>query len=240
MAPLPLVLIHGGGFSASCWDPTIPHLADPVLAIDLPGRGRHPTPLVGLTIDDFADSALADIDEAGLDRVILVGHSMAGVTMPGLAARLGDRCAGIIFVACTVPPDGGTIIDTLPSDFQDTVRATIAAAVDKEPDILDPDRAFEIFGNGLTGAMWTMCLRMMTREVPGISMETVDISPYYGVERKMWVLCTDDAICLPDNQRRFAGYARTDIVELDASHMAMIQRPVQLAATLEAIRNHWS
>jgi pimeloyl-ACP methyl ester carboxylesterase len=36
----PLVLVHGGSFAASCWDLVVPLLDGPVLAVDLPGRGR--------------------------------------------------------------------------------------------------------------------------------------------------------------------------------------------------------
>ena len=229
MNPLPIVLIHGGSFSSSCWDPTIPHLRDPVLAVDLPGRGRHPAPLAGLTIADFVDSALADIDAAGLDRVILVGHSMAGVTIPGLAARLGARCAGIVPVACTVPPNGGTIIDTLPDEIQEMARAGASAtAASGQPALPDPERSFAMFGNGLTAATWQMCLRMQTPEAPGITLEVVDTSTLEHVASKAWILCTDDAIVPADKQRRFATDTGSEIIELEASHMAMIQRPVAL------------
>ena len=38
----PLVLVHGGGFDSRCWDPLLPHLAGPAIAVDLPGRGVTP------------------------------------------------------------------------------------------------------------------------------------------------------------------------------------------------------
>ena len=33
---LPLVLVHGGGHGAWCWEPTVAELTAPVLAVDLP------------------------------------------------------------------------------------------------------------------------------------------------------------------------------------------------------------
>ena len=95
MSPLPVVLVHGGGHGAWCWEPTIEHLASDVLAVDLPpksirggdGRFDRPPELLTLTVSDFAESVLADVDAAGYDRFVLVGHSMAGLTIPEVARR---------------------------------------------------------------------------------------------------------------------------------------------------------
>jgi len=52
-------------------------------------------------VDDFASSAIADIDAAGLDRFVLVGHSMGGLTIAEVARRhshggqSADRDGGI-------------------------------------------------------------------------------------------------------------------------------------------------
>lgn len=87
--PLPdLVLIHGGAHAADCWDLTIAELrsAAPglrVLAVDLPGRRAKPGDLRRATIREWVDSVVSDIDRAGLDRVVIAGHSMAGLVTPG-------------------------------------------------------------------------------------------------------------------------------------------------------------
>ena len=45
----PIVLIHGGGLDSRCWERLAPHLAGPVLTVDLPGRGAHPASLGSVT-----------------------------------------------------------------------------------------------------------------------------------------------------------------------------------------------
>ena len=77
------VLVHGGGFGASCWEPLIPYLEGEVHAVDLPGRGRTPGDLAVVGIDDFVDTVVSEIDSNDLGEVTLVGHSMAGLTLPG-------------------------------------------------------------------------------------------------------------------------------------------------------------
>jgi pimeloyl-ACP methyl ester carboxylesterase len=56
------ILIHGASHSSRCWDRIIGLLDAPVLAIDLPGRGRHPGPLDQLHLADFIESAVEDIE----------------------------------------------------------------------------------------------------------------------------------------------------------------------------------
>ena len=122
MSPLPVVLVHGGGHGAWCWEPTVEHLGADVLAVDLPPKAgarrcrvasTSPPELLTLTVVDFAASVLADVDAAGYDRFVLVGHSMAGLTIPEVARRAPERVAHLVFVSCSVPAEGESIVDVL-------------------------------------------------------------------------------------------------------------------------------
>lgn len=90
-----LVLVHGGGHDARCWEPLIAAIARTAdvrtLAVDLPGRGTPPGPLRGLTIGACVDAVLDQVRQAELSRLVLVGHSMAGMIVPGVADALEGR-----------------------------------------------------------------------------------------------------------------------------------------------------
>src|SRR5690606_7323200 len=81
------VLVHGGAHGAGCWDRLPPLLArDPrvarVLAVDLPGHGRRleAKPQAEITLDDYVDAVVGDVLGEDLADVVLVGHSLAGIT----------------------------------------------------------------------------------------------------------------------------------------------------------------
>jgi pimeloyl-ACP methyl ester carboxylesterase len=89
------VLIHGSNHSSRCWEPIIDLLDAPARAIDLPGRGRHPAPLDKVRLTDFIQSAVEDIEGADVRDAVLVGHSMAGLSVPGIVdqdLRVGRLC----------------------------------------------------------------------------------------------------------------------------------------------------
>ena len=118
--PLPaVVLVHGGTLAADCWDlaeieirSLCPELD--ILAVDLPGRRSKPANLLKVTTADWVDSAVSDIEDAGLNDIVIVGHSMAGLTVPGVVTKLGgSRVREMILAAACVPADGAAMVDVL-------------------------------------------------------------------------------------------------------------------------------
>ena len=85
-----VVLVHGSMTTSVMWDGVVEHLVHDSLAVDLPGRRYKPADLAKVTRADWVRSVCDDIEGAGLDEVLLVGHSSAGFVIPGVAAALGD------------------------------------------------------------------------------------------------------------------------------------------------------
>jgi len=119
MALPALVLVHGGAHAGDCWDLTVDeiHRLAPelrVLAVDLPGRRGRPGDLSAVTITDCVESVITDVEDAGLDEVVVCGHSLGGVTVPGVVAKLGpSRVREMILAAAFLPPQGTSVLDSL-------------------------------------------------------------------------------------------------------------------------------
>jgi pimeloyl-ACP methyl ester carboxylesterase len=229
----PIALVHGGGFGASCWDLLIPLIEPPAVAVDLPGRGRRPTPLPDVTFSSCAEALREDVDAAGFDRFVLVGHSLAGCSMPAMVDLLGHRINHMVFLACTVPEDGTACLDTLDPE----VRAMAAASPPAgELGILDREAAAVMFGNDLDDDQLEWCVSRLVPEAPRLVSDPVDLSPFRRPIPRTWILTLHDAVVPPAKQERFAKNAGdVPIVHLDAAHMSMISRPAETAALLNEI-----
>ncbi|MGA8371747.1 MAG: alpha/beta hydrolase [Acidimicrobiales bacterium] len=226
----PLVLIHGGGLDSRCWGRLVPHLAGSVLAVDLPGRGAHPAPLDAVGFDECAASVRDDIDAAGFDSVVLVGHSLAGCSMPAMVALLGERVRGLVFVACTVPEDGRSAFDTLDPDIQAMIRD---AREPLEPGPMDPALAKIVLGNDLDDEQFAWCAERLVPEAARLSTDPVDLSPLRAATPSTWVRTLQDLIVAPAKQSRFAdNVGNCPVVDIDAGHMCMVSQPVTLAGIL--------
>ena len=102
-----------------------------------------------VTVDDWVNSAVADIDDAGLGDVVVVGHSMAGLTVPGVVAKLGAaRVREMILLAAFVPPQGPSVVDTLRGPLAPLARVGAPAAEGRSKCL--PPLARFAFCNGMT------------------------------------------------------------------------------------------
>ena len=125
----------------------MPYLGAPAWALDLPGRGSRPADLESITCETWADAVVADIESAGLSDVILVGHSMAGLTLPRVLDRIPERLERLVFVACSMPPEGGTVLGEL--DVEVAELAAAANTAGAEVLGLSDEQAVSMFCNGM-------------------------------------------------------------------------------------------
>ena len=222
-----IVLVHGGGFDARCWDLLLPHLAHDAVAVDLPGRGSAPSSLQDVGIADSVARVVDELVSRDLRDVVLVGHSLAGITLPGVAAAVPDRLRRLVFVSCTVPPDGTSVLSTLDIDVP---------ATGGEPQALDPATADLLFGDDMDESQRAWMHERLVAEAPAVITEPVDLAGLRHPIPRTWVRLLRDGIVPPEKQDRFiAVVGGCDVVDLDAGHMAMISQPVELAAVLDRL-----
>jgi pimeloyl-ACP methyl ester carboxylesterase len=99
--PLGFVLVHGMGGCWAHWSQTLPLLArhGRALALDLPGFGRSQMPPAPISLELLADTAAALARRAGIEKVVLVGHSMGGPIALRFAQRHPHLAHALILLA---------------------------------------------------------------------------------------------------------------------------------------------
>jgi pimeloyl-ACP methyl ester carboxylesterase len=105
----PFVLIPGYGSSIVKFRDAMPALATGrrAIALDLPGCGRSGAPRDGrYTPAWFAGGVRAFLDEIGVERAVIVGNSLGGLTGIHFAAAYPARTAALVAVAPVLPNDG--------------------------------------------------------------------------------------------------------------------------------------
>ena len=114
------VLVHGAFHGAWCWDE---------VRSELEARGHH-TIAMDLPCDDpkagnirYSEVVMHAIQDGG-DDVVLVGHSLAGLTIPLVAASGSVR--GMVFLNAFIPIPGRPFTDQFGEDgiFPPTPEAT--------------------------------------------------------------------------------------------------------------------
>lgn len=102
----PLLLVHGSGFSGSSWHPMVPALAGHhhVIRVDLPGCGKSP-PAPSYAVHRQAGRVAALLDDLGLRRVAVAGHSSGGYVATALAEQRPDLVGSLVLVSTGPSPD---------------------------------------------------------------------------------------------------------------------------------------
>lgn len=94
----PIVAIHGLSSNKMFYVGVADRLAGrrPLLSVDLRGRGDSPKPAEGYGMAAHADDVAEVMDAEGIDRAVVVGHSMGASVATVFAHRHPDRCAGVV------------------------------------------------------------------------------------------------------------------------------------------------
>ena len=233
-----LVLVHGGAHTAACWDLVVdairrrsPYL--PVLAVDLPGRAALPYSRQSMSIDGYADTVVSAVDVAGLSDVVVVGHSLAGLTVPRVVARLGPHVREMVLIAAVTPPDGRSALDTLPWPASPWLRRL---ALSGKSFAVPRTLAYAYFWNGVPAPIRRAAATGLCREFACILAERADYRALSRTVRRTWIITRRDRILSPQRQLSYIdaiGGVDT-VLQIDSCHGAMFSHPEWLAELLTA------
>jgi pimeloyl-ACP methyl ester carboxylesterase len=217
---------------ASSWDRLVPLLNGRVIAVDLPGRGsRGDADLAKVSIDDCADAVVNDLLGADLTDVVLVGHSLAGVTLPRVVARVRERIRRVVFVSAIIPPHGISVFENIDPSIKDSVAASLRGGIYRQ----DPGSARPWLCNDLDEHDTEWVIDHMVDDAAGLLQEPVDLSGLGDIPRT-YVHLTRDMTVPPELQAKcVAAIDPADEVSLDGGHMAMVGQPRRLADLLNQL-----
>ena len=128
------VLVHGSMHGGWCWKRVVPGLraaGHDFYAPTLTGLGErvhlaHP----GVDLDTHVRDVLGVLEYEDLRDVVLVGHSYGAVVVTGVADRLQERIAHLVFLDGAMPVDGQAVLDFFPPEWGAARRAQVDAEGD--------------------------------------------------------------------------------------------------------------
>ena len=111
----PVVLVHGLGVSGAYFRPTAERLAvdHAVYVPDLPGHGWSDTPARALDVPGLAAALLDWLTAMGIQRAVLVGHSLGCQTVVEAALAAPARVSRLVLVGLVPDPAGRDAISLL-------------------------------------------------------------------------------------------------------------------------------
>jgi len=224
-----IVFAHGAGGNAAIWYQQVPHFAGRyrVVTFDHRGFGRSTTPADQLSSDAFAADLLAILDDAAIDRAVIVAQSMGGWTAVSTALAAPERVAGVV-LANTPGPARSPEIEAAMKAVRDRARDTAAVATAAlAPGLAerDPAKAFlyaQISGFNRPIDLATLLART---EPAGIDELKVPIR---------MVVTDQDELFPAAALRSVSARYRADVIEITgAGHSAYFEKPDEFNAAVD-------
>jgi pimeloyl-ACP methyl ester carboxylesterase len=215
-----IVFLHGAGTGAWVWEPVMKELSIPSVALDIPMRTAGATP------ENCSEALVAELDRRGIDSIVLVMHSLAGVLAPGLVARLGARLKRCIFVAAVIPPSGGSFVDAL--GFVNRQILCVLFKLNPKGLTPSPEMLRAELCNDLSPQDSEQVISHYTPEMPGLYLTSV--GAFSPLPNATYIrLLKDKSVPLELQDTMLSRLSRPNVRELGTGHMAMLAAPKALA-----------
>lgn len=230
-----LVLLNSIGTDMALWDLSVPHLlpAFRLLRIDTRGHGASDAPAGDYSLAMLADDVVAVMDAAGVASAAVAGVSLGGMIAMKMALAHPARVTALALI-CT----SATMDSTAWQDRIAKVRAegTVAIADLAMGRFLSPQ--FAATHTGAAESVRTGVIAMADEGYAGCGAAIRDmamIERLPGIAVPTLVVAGDRDTSTPftgHGEHIAAAIPHATVVHLDAAHLAPIETPAALAATL--------
>jgi len=225
------VLVHGAWHGAWCWRKILPSLwakGHRAFAVTLTGVGERAHLMTSsIRLATHIDDVLAVIETEELTRVVLVGHSYAGLLITAVADRYAERIVRLVYLDAIIARSGESWSSSHDENARQARRKDIAQGGTLQP---PPATAY-----GLTGedAAW---VDRRQRPHPGGVYEDVlhfDEARVASLART-FVDCTSPALpTIAKSRQRVRSEPGWQVIEIATGHDPMISAPAQLLDILD-------
>jgi pimeloyl-ACP methyl ester carboxylesterase len=224
-------LVHGAWHTGWCWARVGDELAargHRAVAMDLPGADK------AAGCREYAAAVVAALDGAG-DDVVLVGHSLGGLTIPVVATMRPVR--HLVFVNAMLPRVGASIDDQL-ADEPEMVRPGLGAGQVRHDDGATswrPEAAVCVLYPDAPPALARAAAARLRRQYWRPTRETTPLTEWPDSPVTS-VISAGDAVIDPGWSHRVGrDRLRARIVDLPGDHSPFLARPGELADILARV-----
>jgi pimeloyl-ACP methyl ester carboxylesterase len=221
------VLVHGGWAGSVVWRQLAPRLrkaGHEVYAPTLTGIGARKHLLNReIDLDTHIQDVIGVIDDEDLSGIVLVGHSYGGMVITGVADRVPEKVASLVYLDAFVPENGQSLFNVLPPDRrlvtlpdEDWLVASIPSAGFglERPEVI-------ALWEGKSGPHPLATLTQPLQLTGGVGR----------VKQKMYILATD-----PARFTQFYDKVKNDpgwtVHTLPCTHFIQLEMPDELTAIL--------
>jgi pimeloyl-ACP methyl ester carboxylesterase len=274
------VFVHGAWHSGRSWDKIVPLLESAghhCVAIDLPGAGqyakfpesyaRRPLDIAEFATEPSPNAAVSQAErtnavvdsvkkaaQAANGKVVLVGHSMGGVTISAAAEAVPDLIDAVVYLTAFMLPTGMPAIAMI--QHETMASAVVPALFMADPMVIgalridtgSTDNNYRailksaFYGDVNDDEISVFTQTLHCDEPAAVVVEPSPVTPErFGQVNRHYVRCNDDQAITPEGQAFMIAAMdaamgnATKLHALETSHSPFLSAPGELAGILKSI-----
>jgi hypothetical protein len=207
-----------------------------VFTPDLPGSGDNPTPIPKVTLQLYIDH-IANILNSANEKVILVGHSMAGILISELAERFPSKIKTLVYLCSFMPQNGESLMDIVKD--RPNLHLSLSFSKDFVSSTINEDCIEDGLFNRCTPEDIKYAKALLKPQAHIVFETKVNLTETnYGRIPKIYIECTIDNAISIELQREMIAHGKPEkIFSLETDHSPFFSTPKELAEILNNISN---
>lgn len=233
------VLVHGAWQAPYVWNEVRSNLAskgNKVIVVELPGHGNDQTAPHIISLDLYRDKVIEAISKTD-GRIILVGHSMAGMVISHVAEKIPSRISRLVYIGAFLPSTGQSLTDLANTDPDAKLGPSLVPSADQlTVDIKRENLADLFIRDGSPAAMNKVLMNYRAEPAIPLINKVVLTSENFGSVEKVYIKTMQDIVISPGLQDRMindAGIKR--VYEVNTSHSPFLSQPKTISEMLISI-----
>ncbi|PWK79823.1 pimeloyl-ACP methyl ester carboxylesterase [Mucilaginibacter oryzae] len=236
------VLVHGAWAGPFAWQmvkDTLESSGNEVVALQLPGHGTDNTPAGTLHMDTYINYVSGAIEKIGR-KVILVGHSLAGMIISGVAEQVPGLVEKLVYIAGYVPQNGQSAYMISLEDTQSLLGASLIVSNDQSEFDIKREDIINIVCQDGTEEVQELILNNYKAEPAAPFSDPISLSDEkFGSVEKYYIETLQDHGIGNELQKRMIAQAKIkNSYQLNSGHTPLLSQPAELSNILQVIAQH--
>jgi pimeloyl-ACP methyl ester carboxylesterase len=231
----PLVLVHGYPLDHTIWGELLPLLENSfdLILPDLRGFGQSEVVESQYKISDMAEDIAGLLDQLGIEKAAIAGHSMGGYVSLAFARAYPERVLGLGLAASQAPADPPERKQGRYDAAAEIMKSGVGPVAESMTPKLTPDERVQVFVRGLIAKQQPAGLAGALKAMAERDDSTAALSgfkfPVAIVHGEM-----DELIPVQRAQETKAAIPHAALMILSGvGHMPMLENPKATATTLK-------
>jgi pimeloyl-ACP methyl ester carboxylesterase len=231
------LLLPGGGMSSWIWEKLIPLLSLKAITPEYRLHENTYANRLNATINDIVQYHLSLIKANNADKLIVVGHSGAGILAAALAKAVPEKIRHVVYVSANIPANHKSALDALPFFIKAMNKNAIKKQAARDSHPLKDKEEFirKYFCNTCPDEVVSFVLSHdLLSEPLCAALEKVNWDDFPQVDQTYIVLTRDKTQSVKQQEKMMRNLGIKNTREISSDHMVMLGKPGELAEMLNS------